>query len=106
MRFRIPTRTARLAAFPPVLVVLGKICIYCLLCSAMYSEVCLLVAGEIHLLYLHWPIHWVLEDSTRTLISFQMTSRGSPTFTEMTCTSVLPHVMPIRRGPRQPAALR
>ncbi len=32
--------------------------------------------------------------------------RGSPTLTEMACTSVPPQVMPIRRGPRQSAALR
>ncbi len=41
-----------------------------------------------------------------TVIPFQMTSRGSPTLTELTCTSVPPHVTAIRRGPRQGAAPR
>ena len=40
-----------------------------------------------------------------TVMPFQMTSRGSPTFTEMTCTGVPPRLMPAWRGPRHPAAL-
>src|SRR6476660_8886849 len=48
---------------PPVLVVLGRIRVYGFLGPAVYSEVCLLIAGKIQFAYRHWLVHGVFEDS-------------------------------------------
>jgi len=62
--------------------VFGGVGINRLLRSAVYSEVCLLIAGEISLLILTEPATGSLKIAVWTVIPFQTTSRGVPTFTE------------------------